>query len=209
MPPEIHVISVNVGRPRSLLVKGNHRSTGIFKGPVADRVPLQGVSVGNDVQMDKKNHGGQFQAIYAYAVEDYAWWSKELGDELAPGTFGENLTTQGIDLQSTLVGERWNVGSAEIEVTSPRIPCSTLATRMGLPGFVKRFAAAERFGAYLQIVKEGDVGAGDSLKVLSRPAHGVTIVDVARAYLSRDSDEGARIYEATGRPEFLAELTQR
>jgi MOSC domain-containing protein YiiM len=208
MSQGIAVVSVNVGASRRLLIDGRERQTGIFKEPVAGRVPVRGVSVGDDVQMDRKNHGGPFQAVYLYAIEDYEWWSDELGYALLPGTFGENLTTRGIDLQSSLVGERWRIGTTQLEVTSPRIPCSTLATRMGEPGFVKRFAAAERFGAYAQIAEEGEVGKGDVLEVLATPNHGVTIVDVARAYYARDIEEGRRIYEATGRPEFLADLTK-
>jgi MOSC domain-containing protein YiiM len=204
MAPSPAVVSVNVGRPRSLVVKGRERSTGIFKEPVAGRVLVQGIAVGDDVQVDRKHHGGPFQAVYAYATEDYTWWSEELGAELLPGTFGENLTTRGIDPQSALVGELWRVGSAELRVTAPRIPCSTLRSRVGVPGFVKRFAGARRLGAYFQIVEPGEIGAGDSIEILDRPDHAVTIVDVADAHYSKDPLEGRKIYEATGRPEFLS-----
>jgi MOSC domain-containing protein YiiM len=204
----IEIVSVNVGRPRSLTVKGRERVTGIFKEPITSRVAVRGDSVGDDVQMDKQHHGGPFQAVYVYALEDYEWWSRELKLDLVPGTFGENLTTRGIDLSLARVGERWRVGTVELVVTSPRIPCSTLASRMEQPGFVKRFAAAERFGAYCQIAGSGDIGMGDALEVLHRPDHGVTVVDVARVHYSKDPVESLRIFEATGGPEFLAHLAE-
>ncbi|MEA2498105.1 MAG: hypothetical protein QOH26_510 [Actinomycetota bacterium] len=181
---EISVVSVNVGAPRDLVIKGRERVTGIFKEPVEGRVPVRGVAVGDDVQMDKKHHGGPLKAVYVYAVEDYEWWSRELDRALAPGTFGDNITTRGLDVTAALIGERWRVGTALLEVTDPRIPCSTLATRMGVRGFVKRFASAERFGAYCRIVEEGDVAAEDPIVIEDRPADGVAILDVARAHYS-------------------------
>jgi MOSC domain-containing protein YiiM len=199
------IVSVNVGAPRELVIKGRRKSTGIFKEAVGGRVRIAGVAVGSDVQMDKKHHGGPFKAAYVYAIEDYEWWSRELDRGLAPGTFGDNVTTSGLDVTNALIGERWRVGSALLEVTDPRIPCSTLSTRMGIRGFVKRFAAAKRFGAYTRIVEEGDVAAGDPLEVEYRPEHGVTIVDVARVHYSGDQEEAEEIYRATGFPEHYAD----
>ena len=202
------VVSVNVGAPKELVIKGRAQLTGIFKQPTEGRIPVKGVAVGSDVQMDKKYHGGPFKAVYVYALEDYQWWSQELERELAPGTFGDNITTSGLDVTGALIGERWRVGTALIEVTDPRIPCSTLASRMGVRGFVKRFAAAERFGAYCRIVEEGDVAAGDTVTVADRPDHGVTIVDVARVHYSSDPAEIQRIYRATGFPEHYADWAE-
>src|SRR3712207_5988806 len=149
--------------------------TGIWKFPVDGRVAVKGGNVDGDVQADLRVHGGEFQALYAYAREDYEWWSEELGRELGPGTFGENLTVEGLDLAGALVGERWSVGSAVLEVSLPRIPCFKLAHKMEDPRFIKRFAQARRPGTYLRIIEEGEIGAGDEIAVLERPGHGVTI----------------------------------
>lgn len=174
---------MNVGRPRTLKVGPRVKETGIFKEPVAGRTHIRGEAVGDDVQMDRRYHGGPYKAVYAYAAEDLDRWSEELGVLIPPGTFGENLTVQGIDVSGALIGERWRVGTAELEVTEPRVPCSTLATKMrdsfGLKGFVKTFVRARRFGAYLSIAEEGDVAPGDDVRVLFRPDHGVTITDIA------------------------------
>lgn len=190
------------------MISGRQRVTGIFKEPVPGKVAVAGVSVGADVQMDKKHHGGTFKAVYVYAQEDYDWWAAELDRELSSGMFGENLTTSGVDVNGGRIGEMWRAGSALIEVTAPRLPCSTLATRMGIKGFVKRFAQAERFGAYCRIVEAGVVSAGNDFLSERQPDHGVTIVDVARALYSGDPEEGQRIYEETGRPEHFAGWAQ-
>ena len=195
------VVSVNVGRPKEVRIGSRTRTTGIFKEPQQGRVRIAGVTVGDDVQVDKKHHGGVYQAVYAYASEDYRWWSEELERDLTPGTFGENLTTEGIDVTNAAIGERWSAGTALLEVTDPRIPCSTLRARMDIPGFVKRFAAARRFGAYLMIVEEGDVGAGDRLEVVDRPDHGVTIASLGAAYFDDDLPEAERIFRALGEPD--------
>jgi MOSC domain-containing protein YiiM len=197
------LVSVNIGKPRPVQMAKRTRTTGIFKEPQAGRVRVAGVTVGNDVQVDKKYHGGPYQAVYAYAAEDYAWWSQELGQELAPATFGENLTTERIDVTNAAVGERWKVGTCTIEVTGPRIPCSTLRARMGIPGFVKRFAASRRFGAYFSIVEEGDVGAGDLVEITRRPDHGVTVARFGAAMFDRDTAEAERIFAALGSPRRL------
>jgi len=201
------VVSVNVGRPRPLTIKGRERETGIFKEPQAGCVPIAGVTVGDDVQMDTKHHGGTYQAVYAYSAEDYAWWSGELGVELAPGTFGENITTEGLDLAAALIGERWKVGSAVIEVSDPRIPCSTLAARMRqleVPAFAKRFAAARRFGPYFLIYEEGDVAAGDTIEVIHRPNHDITHTDIADLALRMDPARAEEVAAVFPRPEQRA-----
>ena len=198
------VVSVNVGRPTDLTVKGRTRKTGIFKHPQEGRVPVRGVTVGDDVQIEKKYHGGTYKAVYAYASEDYRWWSQELGVELVPGTFGENITTEGLDLMNALIGEQWRVGTAIIEVTEPRIPCSTLASRMRqleVKGFAKRFAAARRFGPYCLIVEEGDVAAGDAIEVIHRPDHGITHTDIADLALKMDKKRGEEVAIAFPREE--------
>ena len=192
------MVSVNVGRPKDLQVGSRVRTTGIFKEPQQGRVPIRGVRVGDDVQMDKRYHGGPYQAVYAYALEDYEWWARELGRDLEPGIFGENVTTRGIDITNALLGERWRVGTATLEITDPRIPCSTLRSRMEIRGFVKTFAAARRFGAYFSVLEEGDVAAGDEVVVLDRPEHSVTIARMGAVMFDKDVAEAEEIVEALG-----------
>jgi MOSC domain-containing protein YiiM len=177
------LVSVNVGRPRPIPYRGKQVMTGIFKEPVNGRVAARGTTLDGDVQANPKVHGGFDKAVYAYAREDYDWWEGELERAMEPGTFGENLTTAGVDLNAALVGERWRVGSTVLEVSEPRFPCFKLGHRMGTQRFVKQFGQARRTGTYLRIVEEGELGAGDEIEVESRPDHGVTIRLFADAYL--------------------------
>jgi MOSC domain-containing protein YiiM len=178
------LISVNVGRPQQLSVRrGRPLMSAIGKTPVAGRLRVAGVNLEGDDQADRRVHGGPDKAVYAYAAEDAAFWSGELGRALGPGAFGENLTTEGLDVSGAVVGERWRIGGVELEVAQPRLPCAKLALRMGEPKMVKRFAQASRPGAYLRILTEGELGAGDAVEVLSRPEHGVTVRDVSDAIL--------------------------
>ena len=174
------VDSVNVGAPREILVGGRSIRTSIWKDPVAGRVAIRGVNLDGDDQSDRRVHGGERKAVYAYAQEDVDWWSETLGRTLGPGTFGENLTTRGIDVSGARVGERWQVGTALLEVTQPRLPCYKLEARMDRPGFIAEFIAGGRPGAYLRIVEAGDVGAGDAVRVLSRPADAPSVATVMR-----------------------------
>lgn len=157
--------------------------TGIWKRPVEGPVLAQGVNLAGDEQADRKVHGGADKAVYAYAREDTEWWEAELGRELAHGTFGENLTLRGMDAGGALVGERWRVGGALLEVSEPRLPCFKLGVKMGDNRFVKRFAAALRPGCYLRIAEAGELTAGDAVEVVERPRHDVTIRDLARTFL--------------------------
>ena len=159
------IVSVNVGRKRPIEHLGRLRETAIRKEPVAERVAVRGVNVEGDDQADRRVHGGPEQAVYAYAREDYEWWERELGRPLEPGTFGENLTTAGLDVTGAQVGERWRIGKLVLEVTRPRLPCWKLGQHMGDQRFVARFGDAGRFGAYLRIVEEGDVAEGDEVTV--------------------------------------------
>ena len=145
------VVSVNVGTPREVPWRGRTVRTAIWKQPVAGRVKVRGVNVDGDDQGDREVHGGVDKALYSYAAEDYEWWGNELGQELAPGTFGDNLTVRGIDVSGAEVGERWRVGGTLLEVSQPRTPCFKLGIRMGDAGFVERFAAARRFGKFLGV----------------------------------------------------------
>ena len=169
------VLSVNVGAVREVRWRGRRVTTGIWKSPVEGRVALRGVNLAGDDQADRSVHGGPDKAVYAYSREDYERWRAEEGIDTPVGLFGENLTVEGLDLSSALAGERWSVGTALLEVAQPRMPCYKLGIRMGDPEFPRKFMEAARPGAYLRIVREGDVGAGDAITVTSRPAHGVTL----------------------------------
>jgi MOSC domain-containing protein YiiM len=186
------LVSVNVGRARDFEYNGRPARSAIWKSPVVGRIAVRGVNLDGDEQADRKAHGGPDKAVYAYAVEDLRWWEQQIGRSLAYGEFGENLTTEGIEVNDALVGERWRVGSAVLEVSEPRIPCWRFAVRMGDQMFPRRFTEASRPGPYLRIIAEGDAGAGDEIRVVERPDHGVTIRDVFRIY-TRDRAEAARL----------------
>jgi MOSC domain-containing protein YiiM len=151
--------------------------TAIDKRPVEGAVRVRPLGLYADVQADRAHHGGEEQAVYAYSQEDADHWSAELGYEVAPGLFGENFRTRGVATSGAVIGERWHVGTAVLEVTHPRTPCSTFARRLGEDRWVKRFTDANRTGAYLRVVTPGEVRAGDAVEVVFTPSHGVTIAD--------------------------------
>ena len=148
--------------------------SGIDKRPVDGRVAVGELGLDGDVQVNRKHHGGEGQAVYAFAEEDAAFWVAELGRDLPAGRFGENLRTAGLDLTGAEIGEHWRVGTALLEVTAPRTPCANFARFWGVPDLVKRFAAHGATGAYLRVLETGDVGARDEVSVVHRPGHGVT-----------------------------------
>jgi MOSC domain-containing protein YiiM len=182
--PVPRVVSINVGLPREATWGGETLTTAIVKEPVTGSRRIEGVNVAGDDQADRTVHGGPSKAVYAYSMEDYAWWSQQLERELPPGTFGENLTLEGIDASTLPIGERWRVGTALLEVSEPRIPCFKLAWRMQSPTFPKRFAKAMRFGTYFRIIEEGEVEAGSPM-TFERAALEPTLSsrDVARIYM--------------------------
>jgi MOSC domain-containing protein YiiM len=152
--------------------------TAIDKRPVEGRVKAGRLGLYADVQADRANHGGADQAVYAYAAEDSAFFEAELDREVTPGLFGENLRTRGVDVSGAVIGQRWRIGSALLEVTQARTPCATFARRLGSPPrWVRRFTEANRTGAYLRVVENGELGAGDAVEVVSTPDHGVTVAD--------------------------------
>jgi MOSC domain-containing protein YiiM len=134
------------------------------------------------VQVNRKHHGGEWQALYAYAQEDADWWAEELDRELPAGRFGENLRTTGLDLTAAVLGERWRIGTVLAEVTAPRTPCAKLQAHWGVPRLIKRFTEHGACGAYLRVLEVGDIGAGDPIEVVERPDHGVTIGLAFRAF---------------------------
>jgi len=174
------VVAISVGAVVERIgVRGAYR-TAIGKSPVAGPVLLDRLGFAGDAQADRRVHGGPTMAAYAYAREDYAWWEAQLDRPLPPGTFGENLLLESVNVSEALLGERWRIGDVEVTVTLPRIPCATLARAMADPAFVKTFAAALRPGAYLAVDQPGFVCANDRIVLLSRPAHDVTIAEAAR-----------------------------
>ncbi|KTR10910.1 MOSC domain-containing protein [Curtobacterium luteum] len=171
--------------------------TAIDKRPVEGPVRVRPLGLYADVQADRKHHGGEDQAVYAYADEDAAYFADVLGREVPPGLFGENLRTSGVDVDGAVTGERWHVGSSLVlEVTIPRIPCGTFARRMRVDGWVRRFTEEGRPGAYFRVVKSGPVQAGDVVEVRDRPDHGVTIGELFAGI----SAERARAVLDAGRP---------
>jgi MOSC domain-containing protein YiiM len=196
------VESVNVGAPRAVQVDGRTVWTAIWKSPVEGPVPLRGVNLRGDDQADRTVHGGPDKAVYAYGAEDTEWWEAQLGTSLGPGAFGENLTVRGIPVSEAVIGERWAVGTTLLEVAQPRLPCFKLGLRMGDPKFLKRFADAARPGAYLRVIREGDIGAGDAIEVVGRPTHRVTSALVSRAILR----EPQLLAAAQQAPELPADL---
>ncbi|MEI4273624.1 MOSC domain-containing protein [Klenkia sp. LSe6-5] len=162
-------------------------TTGIRKRPVGGRVAVLDETLDGDRQVNRKHHGGEGQAVYAYAAEDAAWWATDLGRDLPAGSFGENLRTTGLDLTGAVLGSRWAVGSALLEVTAPRIPCANFARFWDVPDLVKRFTAHGASGAYLRVLQTGDVGAGDAVEVVHVPDHGVTTGLLFRALTTQRS----------------------
>src|SRR4051794_4309504 len=159
----------------------------IAKAPADGRVRVEGINVAGDAQADRRVHGGPEKAVYAYAREDADWWERELDREIPNGMFGENLTLEGIDVTGARIGERWRAGTVELEVCQPRLPCSKLGLRFGDLRMVKAFGVASRPGAYLRIIQEGELGAGDELTITHRPDHDVTVALVADAILLDES----------------------
>ncbi|HEX6183254.1 MAG TPA: MOSC domain-containing protein [Pyrinomonadaceae bacterium] len=183
------IVSVNIGRPRLVVWNGQTVSTGIYKAPVEGRVVLRTLNLDGDRQADLTVHGGLTKAAYAYPSEHYDYWRDELpGTELPWGMFGENFTTEGLDESSVRIGDRFRIGSAEVMVTEPRMPCYKLGIKFGRADIVKRFMASGRSGFYFSVRREGEVGAGDEVELLGREENGVTVADVTRLYV-RDKDD--------------------
>ena len=199
------IVAVNVGLIREVVWRGSIVRTGIWKEPVGTRaVALRGVNLDGDDQADRRVHGGVDKAVYAYAEEDYRYWADQEGVRTQPGLFGENLTVRGIELRNAVVGERWRIGSTLLEVAQPRLPCYKLGIRMDDARFPKRFLAAARQGAYLRIIEEGELRAGDIIGVVHRPDHGVTLDHMVEAV--RDRRRAAALLRAPRLPDFWRRL---
>jgi MOSC domain-containing protein YiiM len=201
------VVSVNIGRGRDADWAGRLKRTAIDKRPIPGPVAVGRLGLAGDEQIDKPDHGGYEQALYAYAREDLDWWVERLGRELASGSFGENITTSGVDVTGALIGEVWLLGSAVVQVTSPRIPCAVFAGWLDERQWVKRFADAGRTGAYLRVLEEGQVSAGDPVAVIARPGTAVTIAESVRAYYG-DADLMRQLLLVAGRSSKWDEIAQ-
>ncbi|GGO66236.1 MOSC domain-containing protein [Nonomuraea cavernae] len=178
----MRVISVNIGRSVKAEWAGKAGWTAIGKTPVSHRVAVHDNGLTGDERADKEGHGAPSHAVYSYAREDYDWWEGQLGRELPDGRFGENLTTSGLDVNGALLGERWRVGTTLLEVTGPRVPCVVFRNWMDEPGWIKRFTQAGRPGAYLRVVELGELGVGDEVEIVARPAESVTVAESFQAY---------------------------
>ena len=181
--------SVNVGLPRAVSWKGKTVTTAIFKEPVQGQIALRTLNLQGDRQADLSVHGGPEKAVYFYPAEHYDYWRKELsGHKLPWGGFGENFTTTGLLEDAVHIGDRLGVGSAEVVVTQPRLPCYKLGVNFGLADMVKRFSDSQRTGFYVAVLREGEVGRGDAITLLGQDAHQVTVADIARLYLGGEKD---------------------
>ncbi|GAA1882590.1 MOSC domain-containing protein [Streptantibioticus ferralitis] len=213
----MRLLSVNIGRERPNLWKKNASATGIDKRPVEGAVEVRApgpkgtgaVGLAGDRVHDVKHHGGDDQAVYAYAREDLDDWQTIVGRELPNGAFGENLTTTGLDVNNALIGERWRIGSdVVLEVSCPRIPCSTFQGWLGRPGWIKQFTVAALPGPYLRVIEPGEIRAGDPITVESRPQHGVTVSLTFRAMTSQPHLL-PRLLEADALPEEIKEVARK
>lgn len=213
----MRILSVNVGRPRPSPWK-RAATTGIDKQPVAGPVLVTApgpkgsgeVGLAGDRVYDVRHHGGPDQAVYAYAREDLDWWSAQLGraagSPLANGVFGENLTTEGIDVTGALVGERWRIGpDLVLEACCPRIPCRTFQGWLAEAGWIRRFTEAAKCGAYLRVIEPGRISAGDPVEIECRPGHDVTIEMFFRA-VTTEADLLPRLLAADALPQQAREL---
>lgn len=184
------IISLNVGLPREVTWHGQPVTTGIFKEPVESRVFLRKLDLDGDRQADLTVHGGEYKAVYCYPLENYAYWKKELpGYDLTMGNFGENFTTESLLEDAVHVGDQFSIGDAKVVVTQPRLPCYKLGIRFKSDAMVKRFLASKRSGFYLAVTREGEVGAGDEIKEISRDPNHVSISEIIRLYLATNYND--------------------
>ncbi len=190
------LISVNVGLPCEVTWKGKTVTTGIFKEPVSERVMVRSLNLDGDGQADLTVHGGLDKAVYLYPFEHYAHWQDELSDtELPLGIFGENFTTTGLREAEVNIGDCFGIGTVKLMVTQPRLPCYKLGIRFGRPDMVKRFLSSRRTGFYFCVLQEGEVGAGDTLELVSRDDNNITVADITQLYV-REEDNPELLHRA-------------
>jgi len=180
------LVSVNTGLPREVNWHGRIVTTGIFKQPIENHVAVRNLNLDGDRQADLTVHGGEYKAVYCYPVAHYHYWTRELpGQQLPMGMFGENFTTDGLLEDSVYIGDQFSVGSAEVIVTQPRLPCYKLGVRFQSDDMVKRFLASGRTGFYLAVTHEGEVGASDEIKVIDRDPNRVPVSEITRLYITK------------------------
>lgn len=182
------LISVNVGTAQPFGAKAVGQ-TGIFKQPVSEPVWINSLGLDGDAICDTENHGGADQAVYVFGLPDYSWWAMHTGRELAPGTFGENLTLSELESAQCSIGDRLHFDQVILEVTAPRIPCVTLATRMNDPAFLKKFRAAERPGLYCRVIRPGPVQVGEGVSWERYTGPTITAIDMFRDFYAPDESE--------------------
>ncbi len=187
----MHLISVNIGSEQPILNGKKSGKTGIFKLPTTAPVEITQAGLAGDNISDTENHGGVDQAVYVYTAPDYAWWSQTLGRDLAPGIFGENLTISDLESASVRIGDWLRIGAVLLQVTAPRIPCVTLAARMGDPTLVKRFRHAERPGLYCRVIESGIIHAGENVTLEPYPGETITAVEMFRLFYENNPTEAA------------------
>ena len=193
----MRITSVNVGKARRLEGPSFKGETGIFKEAIAGPIDVGSLGLHGDDVLNGKHHGGPDQAVYAYRQEDYDWWSEQLGRTIAPGTFGDNLTLSGLPTPDLAVGSRLLFNTVGLEVTAPRIPCNTLAERMGDPRFARQFIQAERPGIYFRVLTAGSLQAGDAFTVQPIDGDAVSTLEMFRgAYRKLTRDELMRFLAA-------------
>jgi MOSC domain-containing protein YiiM len=183
------LVSVNTGLPREVIWRGRAVTTGIFKDPIQGPVKLRTLNLDGDRQADLTVHGGVSKAVYAYPIEHYEFWRSELSKmELPYGMFGENFTTEGLFEDVVNVGDRFRIGTAEVMVTEPRMPCYKLGLKFDQADMVKRFLASRRTGFYFAVLKEGEVEAGATIEPIDRDGNGITVADITRLYAFEKDD---------------------
>ncbi len=183
----MHLISINLGKPQPMQIGDHTTTSGIYKEPVeAAQISTLGL-LGDHVD-DQEHHGGPDQAVYVYSAEDYDWWMDQLGEALQPGTFGENLTFSSFGREPLRIGDRFQVGQVLLEVSAPRIPCATLATRMNDPQFVKKFRQAQRPGFYARVQRAGLVQRHQAIQKIAAPVQNATLVEVFNLWYDKTPD---------------------
>lgn len=185
----MRLLSVNIGERRTQPKGSELEITGIYKQPARGPIPLTNLGLEGDFIADERNHGGPDQAVFVYGAADYAWWSEQLRRDLEVGTFGENLTMSELESAEFQIGDRLHLGSAVLEITAPRTPCSTLARRMGDPMFVKKYRRAERPGLYCRVIRQGVVQAGDQIEIERWGGEGVKAIEVFREHYALEKNE--------------------
>ncbi len=188
------LLSVNVSLPKEVEHGSETVSTGIFKEPVADRVMLRTSNLDGDGQADLQNHGGIYRAAYAYSIENYGYWRRELDRaDFAFGQFGENLTVEGMMEDDVHIGDVFRVGQALVEVTQPRPPCFKLGIKMGMARFPKMFLASGRVGFYLRVLEEGEIGAGEAFELVKSDPERVSVREMSHLlFFDRENLEGVK-----------------